>query len=53
MQQLILGKKDHKILAALKYKPLYNISHSEKWCKKNIMARVWYLLTYVRIFRFL
>jgi hypothetical protein len=27
-------KKDHEILAALQYKPLYNISCSEKWGKK-------------------
>jgi hypothetical protein len=32
---ICLEKKNHKILAALKYKPLYNISRSEKWHKKN------------------
>ena len=30
-----LEKKNHEILAALQYKPLYNISRSEKWGKKN------------------
>ena len=30
---LDLEKKNHEILAALQYKPLYNISHSEKWGK--------------------
>ena len=29
-----LEKKNHEILATLQYKPLYNISHSEKWGKK-------------------
>ena len=37
-------KKDHEILVALQYRPLYNISRSEKWGKKNkpqlIMAHV-------------
>ena len=33
------GKKnDHEILAALQYKPLYNISRSEKWGLKKIQA---------------
>jgi hypothetical protein len=30
----MLGKKNHEILAVLKYKPLYNISRSEKLGKK-------------------
>ena len=29
-----LEKKNHEILATLQYKPLYNISRSEKWGKK-------------------
>ena len=29
-----LEKKNHEILAPLQYKPVYNISHSEKWGKK-------------------
>ena len=29
-----LEKKNHEILSALQYKPLYNISRSEKWDKK-------------------
>ena len=29
-----IKKKNHEILAALQYKPLYNISRSEKWGKK-------------------
>ena len=39
-----LEKKNHEILAALQYKPLYNISHSEIWGKKYklqlIMPRI-------------
>ena len=27
-------KKNYEILAALQYKPLYSISHGEKWGKK-------------------
>ena len=30
-----MEKQIHEILAALQYKPLYNISHIEKWGKKN------------------
>ena len=30
-----MEKKNHEILVALQYKPLYNISRSEKWGKKN------------------
>jgi hypothetical protein len=30
----LLQKKNHEILTALHYKPLYNISRSEKWGKK-------------------
>ena len=30
-----LEKKNYELLAALQYKPLYNISRSEKWVKKN------------------
>ena len=44
-------KKNHEILAALQHKPLYNISRSEKWGKKNkprlIMAHVRYSLMYI------
>ena len=29
-----LENKNHEILDALQYKPLYNISRSEKWGKK-------------------
>jgi hypothetical protein len=28
-----LEKKNHEVLAAMQYKPLYNISCSEKWAK--------------------
>ena len=28
-------RKNHEILTALQYKPLYNISRSEKWGKKH------------------
>ena len=42
-----LEKKNHEILAALQYKPLYNISRSENGVKKYksrlIMARIRYL----------
>ena len=31
---LDLEKKDHEILAAMQYKPLYNICRREKWGKK-------------------
>jgi hypothetical protein len=33
-----MQKNNHEILAALQYKPLYNISRSEKWDKKRIQA---------------
>ena len=32
--QLRLGKKNHEILAALQYKPLYNISNSKNGVKR-------------------
>ena len=43
--------KNHDILTALHYKPLYSINLSEKWDKKNtnrgyIMARI--VVSYIR-----
>jgi hypothetical protein len=31
----LVKKENHEIIAALHYKPLYNISRIEKWGKKN------------------
>ena len=31
-------KKNHEILTALQYKPLYNLNHSEKMGVKNIQT---------------
>ena len=31
---LLIDEKNHEILTALHYKPLYNINCSEKWGKK-------------------
>ena len=47
MNSYSIEKKNHEILTALHYKPLYNINRSEKWGKKMykprvIMARVRY-----------
>ena len=38
MNSYSIEKKNHEILTALHYKPLYNINHSEKWGKKNIQT---------------
>ena len=34
----VVYKTNHEILPALQYTPLYNISHSEKWSKKQAAA---------------
>ena len=36
----LMKEKNHEILTALHYKPLYNINHSEKWGKKYKKTRV-------------